>query len=268
MPVIGSSYAQVAGDTVPTYLQALKKPLQLQAPKKIANIGTITSKDNLGNTITSVRMDPGPAIADCFGQKLDMTRGWPLLSPARGTNSPFCFTAVNDEASLRWFLKEMDSVEESVVDLFIDLEGGEGEFGRNGKLNLMQILRATTERILLLDVKALGIHSFYSHYETGQQRSIASLLGNPKIPIVVFDCRSDADSSFARLGIRFRGVIDLQIMEAVTREESRMYLWGLNKCIATLMHKSKIEWSDWRIWDIYKRRGKTCLLRSTRLWRI
>jgi hypothetical protein len=101
MAIIRSTYAQVAGDTVSTYLQALQNPHKLSKPKKIDNFGKFTNKDNLGNTITTVRMNHGLATIDCFGQRLDNIFGWPFLVPKGRINSPYWHTVIADEASFQ-----------------------------------------------------------------------------------------------------------------------------------------------------------------------
>jgi exonuclease 3'-5' domain-containing protein 1 len=127
----------------------------------------------------------------------------------------------------------MNTVEESVIELFMDVEGGQNH-GRNGNLNFIQILRVSTGRLWLLDIKAIGTLPFHIKCHFGKQQSIADIFENLSIPIIVFDCRSNSDSLNANILIRLRGVIDLQLMEAVTRNTCRKFLYGLDKCIAGL----------------------------------
>jgi exonuclease 3'-5' domain-containing protein 1 len=114
-----------------------------------------------------------------------------------------------------------------MVDTFSDAEGGDGH-GRNNNLNTVQVKIVSLGRSWLTDIKTLGDKAFETSCATGLKLSFRQVLKSPEIPVVWFDVRADSDSLFGHHGVHLKGVIDLQIMEMITRSGSRRRRNGLD----------------------------------------
>ena len=68
----------------------------------------------------------------------------------------------------------------------------------------------------VVDVKVLtGERVFSSH-----KSSFRSLLEDPNVVKVTFDCRSDSDALFHQFGVTIQGVLDIQILDQAVRINS------------------------------------------------
>jgi exonuclease 3'-5' domain-containing protein 1 len=89
----------------------------------------------------------------------------------------------------------------------------------------------------LLDPMALGSKIFDTPAQTGKKRSLRQILEDDKILVIFFDVRADSNAIYGHFGVHLRGVIDLQVMEMVTRSRRPTHRNGLNKCIEALPDK-------------------------------
>lgn len=79
------------------------------------------------------------------------------------------------------------------------------------------------------------------------------ILESPDIPKGIFDIRNDSDALYSHYGIRVNGIIDLQLLELATRDDSKEYLAGLAKCIQS---NTKLSDSAKKTWQLVKETGK------------
>eukprot|EP00980_Cylindrotheca_fusiformis_P010782 scaffold2441_cov105-Cylindrotheca_fusiformis.AAC.8 len=69
--------------------------------------------------------------------------------------------------------------------------------------------------IYVIDVQVLGGNVVFS--KKAEKPSIRSILEDPKIDKVTFDCRADSDALFHQFGVTLTGSIDLQVFDQAVR---------------------------------------------------
>lgn len=111
--------------------------------------------------------------------------------------------------------------------LFIDLEGV--NLCRQGTIAIMQLLMPPSPAVFLIDVHNLGIRTF--DIATDDGTSLKSILESETIYKIFFDIRNDSDALHGLFGINVKGIIDLQVLEYVTRQPRGKFVNGLAKCI-------------------------------------
>jgi exonuclease 3'-5' domain-containing protein 1 len=127
-------------------------------------------------------------------------------------------------------LSVIDAVEDYAVDLFVDTEGENG-LGKDFKLNAITIKMASKDQRWLLDAQAFGTELFSLRCDTGKKRTLGEIIESDKIPKVLFDVRADSNAIHGHYNVHLGGVIDLQVMEMVSRGTRPSYRHGLDKCI-------------------------------------
>jgi exonuclease 3'-5' domain-containing protein 1 len=218
----------------PSYAQALKSVLSNPSP----TISAKTHQSHLSlDSSQEYILPPSPSYTeeDIAQQKeRDRQALEEALQEEQYRTWLLAHTMVETEASLQEFLSVVDKVAvDYEVDLFLDAEGGNGH-GRNSNLNFIQVKSASLDKTWLLDVQVLGAKIFDTPSTTGKKRTLGQICEDEKIPKVFFDVRADSDSIYGHLNVHLKGVIDLQVMELATRQDSRVYLHGLDRCISKL----------------------------------
>eukprot|EP00754_Rhynchopus_humris_P019716 Rhum_TRINITY_DN14654_c2_g1::Rhum_TRINITY_DN14654_c2_g1_i1::g.106276::m.106276/K18740/EXD1, EGL; exonuclease 3'-5' domain-containing protein 1 len=170
----------------------------------------------------------------------------------------------------------------------VDCEGA--NFGRAGSLETVQL--ATRDAVAIVDVARIGAAPCAA--------ALRRLLEDDSVEKLMWDCRVDADVLRHLLGVRLRGVVDLQLADALYapdahRRQGRLYLKkyshtlrqvrGLKRCLAAhaadpalnelLEHKSGIVMDDvdWTVRPFappvlaYAAADVVCLLRLAPLLR-
>ncbi len=114
--------------------------------------------------------------------------------------------------------------------LYLDVEGV--NLGRHGSVAILSIYFLPTATTYLVDIYQLGNSAFYT--TNGEGHCLKSILESSDIPKVFFDVRNDSDALFHLHGISLDGVIDLQVMELVTRDkcsEPAYDVFDLARCV-------------------------------------
>jgi exonuclease 3'-5' domain-containing protein 1 len=85
-------------------------------------------------------------------------------------------------------------------------------------------------------------------------QTLKAILESPSYAKVFFDVRNDSDALFSHYGISLYGVIDLQVLEFVTRTGPNLprLLHGLSKCIS---HSGILSVQEARLWEQAKADG-------------
>ena len=89
----------------------------------------------------------------------------------------------------------------------VDCEGT--ELSRSGALTVLSI--AVEEQAFIIDIKKLGEKAF--------QLGLKDILENGHQNKLLFDCRSDSDALWHQFQVKLNGVLDIQLMEILYREE-------------------------------------------------
>ena len=102
--------------------------------------------------------------------------------------------------------------------LYFDVEGI--NLSRYGSISIIELHHEPSSRpdkshTYLIDVHILGFLAFSTASAEGV--SLKTILESPKTPKVFFDVRMDSDALYALFGIKLAGIIDLQLMEVVSR---------------------------------------------------
>ena len=111
--------------------------------------------------------------------------------------------------------------------LYFDLEGI--RLGRFGSVSLGLLYVTPQLMTYIIDVHILGGDAFSTTNSTGN--SLKTILESSKIPKVFFDIRNDSDALYSHYHIRVNGIIDIQLLELATRNDSKEFVAGLTRCI-------------------------------------
>lgn len=130
----------------------------------------------------------------------------------------------------------------------MDLEGI--NLSRHGAISILQIFVPAIESVFIVDVHTLKGDAFETQSHTGT--TLKEVLESSKIPKVFFDVRNDSDALFTHFQINLRCVVDIQLMEFVTRPHPGRYLRGLSKCI---QEQAGLNWTQERQWQMIKDAG-------------
>lgn len=108
---------------------------------------------------------------------------------------------------------------------YFDCEGK--DLGRHGTITLLAIYAPHLRQAFVIDLQKLGQDAFNVEHDG---KTLKTIFESPKVLKGVFDCRGDSDALFAHHGIELAGIVDVQLMEAATRKNSKR-LFGLDACI-------------------------------------
>jgi exonuclease 3'-5' domain-containing protein 1 len=135
--------------------------------------------------------------------------------------------------------------------IFVDLEGV--NLSRDGTIAIMQVLMPPKPVVYLIDVHLLRQDAFETPCARGN--TWKEILESDSYAKVFFDVRNDSDALFSHYGVKLRGVIDLQLLEFVTRPgyNRPRYVQGLSKCIS---QSGILTWQDARTWEQAKEDGR------------
>jgi exonuclease 3'-5' domain-containing protein 1 len=140
----------------------------------------------------------------------------------------------------------LDSITNLPVDpppLYFDLEGV--NLDRSGSVSLVSLYVAPQAKTYIIDVHVLRGDAF-STLSTRTGCSLTTILEDPNIPKVFFDCRNDSDALFSHYKISLDGTIDIQLLELATRKGCRDLVHGLAKCIQYDSTVSKAVKETWQ----------------------
>jgi exonuclease 3'-5' domain-containing protein 1 len=112
--------------------------------------------------------------------------------------------------------------------LYIDLEGT--NLSRKGTLTIITILVYPDQVVKLIDVQSLGKRAFTTP-ASNSTKTLKHILETPKIKKYFWDVRNDADALWAHYGVELANVIDIQLLENVSRPGNKSLLYGLARCI-------------------------------------
>ena len=119
----------------------------------------------------------------------------------------------------------------SIPELYVDAEGI--SLSRSGELSILivHVHTGSHSHTYLLHVHVLKHRTFNMRSSDGSH-SLRSIFQDNRIPKVLFDCRMDSDALFGQYGVLLQGVIDLQLFRLALEGGGRMYLPGLEACLA------------------------------------
>ena len=112
--------------------------------------------------------------------------------------------------------------------LYIDAEGI--DLSKTGELTTLQVFLETERDPIayIMDVYALKKIGPRSPFHIAGRRwrttTLQSILEDPTIPKLLWDCRMDSEALFHQFGVALTSVIDIQLMEVVRRNSSRNHL--------------------------------------------
>ncbi|KAK4644647.1 hypothetical protein QC761_0054900 [Podospora bellae-mahoneyi] len=137
--------------------------------------------------------------------------------------------------------------------IYVDLEGT--NLGRGGTLDLITVLVPPDRKVRIIDVKAMGNQAFTTPSKKDDNVTLKSILEDPSIRKYLWDVRNDADALKSLYHVAISGVIDLQLLENLTRQGNSFYVTGLDKAVENdlrLDWQEQIEWKKTKE-DIRKR---------------
>ena len=116
----------------------------------------------------------------------------------------------------------------------------------------MQVLVPPSPTVYLIDVHILQEKAFHTPTDDGY--SWKTILEMGSYAKVFFDVRNDSDALYSHYGIYLRGVVDVQLLEFVTRPgyNRPRFLQGLSKCIS---QSGILSWQEARMWEQAKDDG-------------
>lgn len=89
--------------------------------------------------------------------------------------------------------------------LYLDLEGH--DLCRHGRISLISIFAEPLQKTFLIDVHVLGELAFTIPSAVSDEQTLKSLLQDPSIPKVLFDCRNDADALYNIYKVDMKGTL-------------------------------------------------------------
>lgn len=122
-----------------------------------------------------------------------------------------------------------------------DMEGV--KLGRHGETCFMQIRDLINKKTYLIDIQTLQSAAFLTCPENGS--NLRSILCDPQVLKLIFDCRQDCDALFWLHGIDARGVIDLQYMKMLSMSHQRTHRPSYNITMEDNGALTGTEWIEW-----------------------
>ncbi|KAK4197608.1 hypothetical protein QBC40DRAFT_285272 [Triangularia verruculosa] len=141
---------------------------------------------------------------------------------------PRLVSTVSIVASISALETFLDTVNGS-SSLYLDLEGT--RLGRDGTLELITVLVYPQRKISIIDVHALGNTAFTTAARSTIFKTLKIILETPVIPKYLWDVRNDADALKALYNVSISGVIDIQLLENVTRPGNKLHVKSLENAI-------------------------------------
>ncbi|KAF7958579.1 hypothetical protein EAE96_002119 [Botrytis aclada] len=147
------------------------------------------------------------------------------------------------------FLTVLSQLEEDTPELGCDCEGG-NNFGRNGVLTFFSMSVLSRKETYIIDVCGLlklGIQVF--EQENAEGLSLKRVLGSKKYLQLWFDVRQDWDTLYHLFGVTPGRILDLQLLEFLSRRGSKTSIWGLFRVMkehgkAFMGEKELEDWLD------------------------
>jgi exonuclease 3'-5' domain-containing protein 1 len=136
-------------------------------------------------------------------------------------------TVVSSIQKLLLLLDNLSSLPVDPPSLYFDLEGI--RLGRLGSISLVLLYVRPQLMTYIIDVHILGSDAVFTTNCTGN--SLKSIVESPKVPKVFFDIHHDSDALYSQYHIYVNGIIDVQLLELVTRNDSKEFVAGLARCI-------------------------------------
>ncbi|KAK5219710.1 hypothetical protein LTR47_011485 [Exophiala xenobiotica] len=108
----------------------------------------------------------------------------------------------------------------------------------------MQVLMPPDPCVYLIDIHNLQEGAFKA--ETSEGLSLRALLQSDKSVKIFFDVRNDSDALYSHFDVNLSCVVDLQMLEYVTRPGHGKFLNGLVKCVSQLTEIGMAELAEWK----------------------
>ena len=150
-------------------------------------------------------------------------------------------TLVDSISKVGVLLGDLEGLPTDPPSLYVDIEGI--KLCRYGSISIIAVYNLPGNRVYLVDVFTLQGTAFDTANTSGV--TFRSILESNQIPKVFFDVRNDSDALNAHFHVRLRGVRDVQLMEAASRQGPKTRLAGLANCVrlsAQLDEKEKEHW--------------------------
>ncbi|KAF5878561.1 putative 3 -5 exonuclease protein [Botrytis fragariae] len=147
------------------------------------------------------------------------------------------------------FLPVLSQLMKDIPELGYDCEGGKS-FGRNGVLTFFSMSILSRRETYIIDVLALtklGTQVF--EQENAEGLSLKKVLGSKKYLQLWFDVRQDWDTLYHLFGLTPGRILDLQLLEFLSRRGSKDSIMGLFRIIrdhgkAFMSNKAHEDWLD------------------------
>ncbi|KAK0674505.1 ribonuclease H-like domain-containing protein [Cercophora samala] len=127
--------------------------------------------------------------------------------------------------------------------LYLDLEGT--NLSRHGTLDLISVLIYPDPKVRIIDVKTLGNDAFTTPSRKDNKTTLQSVFENKSIRKYLWDVRNDADALKSLHNVGLSGVIDLQLLENMTRPGNSLFIMGLKQAIESDLDLSDQEKTNW-----------------------
>ena len=162
---------------------------------------------------------------------------------AKEAEPPMKVTFVEDIDGVKALVDEVMSLSHPA--LYLDAEGI--SLGRSGDLVLLQMYIDTDAgpHTYVVDVWALKTDgAFHTRGTEYPQTTLKSLLEDPSIPKLFWDCRMDSEALYHQHQIALAGVLDIQLMEVARRDPYYCpydYICSYGRCVE---NDAGLDWYD------------------------
>lgn len=135
---------------------------------------------------------------------------------------------IDTQPLLQGCIDSLLKLRETTPVIYVDLEGV--KLSRHGSISIITIYVKRSNIVYLIDVHTLAA-ACSTTTGTNGITTLKTIFEDRKITKVFFDVRNDSDALYAQYRVLLAGVIDLQLMELVSRKRGKVYVNGLAKCI-------------------------------------
>ncbi|KAF7892728.1 uncharacterized protein EAF02_000266 [Botrytis sinoallii] len=188
---------------------------------------------------------------DQIGQESDSPIDWDFENSIEPVEQEPLFKTImiDTPETFDEFLPVLSQLVEDIPELGCDCEGGKS-FGRNGVLTFFSMTILSWRETYIIDVLALiklGIQVF--EQENVEGLSLKKVLGSKKYLQLWFDVRQDWDTLYHLFGVTPGRILDLQLLELLSRRGSKDSILGLFRVMrehgkAFMRNKELEDWLD------------------------
>ncbi|KAK4197607.1 hypothetical protein QBC40DRAFT_285270 [Triangularia verruculosa] len=133
--------------------------------------------------------------------------------------------------------------------LYLDLRGT--KLSTHGSVDILTIAAPPAQKVRVIDVKTLGAKAFTTPSKTNNGNSnkvtLKSILEDPSIRKYLWDARNSAHALKSSHNIAVSGVVDIQLLENLTRPKNSLYVADLDSPIQEdlqLNPQRNINWAN------------------------